>query len=170
MSLMSSDPETNQAHETGHWDQMNSTKQGEAKHFSTGKVQLHQIPRWVLWQIAKVCVYGAFKYGKWNWKAGMPFSEIFDSAQRHMDDWWEGTNLDYESQLHHLDHALCDLIFLRWYTRFRMEFDDRPIKPLQDNLYEMEGTISPELRHHWEELRRQHAREKQIQSEGQGQS
>lgn len=169
MSRTPSDPDVEQSHETGHWSQSNSTQEGEAKHFSAGKVQLHQIPRWVLWQVAKVCVYGALKYGRWNWRAGMPFSEIFDSATRHQDDWWEGNDLDYESRLHHLDHAITDLIFLRWYTRFCPEKDDRP-KPEErgkgfTNLYEMEGFISPELQQHWEELREKHGRTTSIQQE-----
>jgi hypothetical protein len=134
----------------------------EAKHFSSGKVQLHQLPRWVLWQVAKVCMYGTMKYGKWNWRAGMPWSELFDSATRHQDDWWEGVDTDHESGLHHLDHAICDLIFLRWYTRQYQKGDDRPLirGPNFTNLYEMDGTISPELQEHWEQLREKHGHTK----------
>ena len=144
------------------WESKNSTPKGEAKHYSSGKVQLHQIPRWVLWQVAKVCMYGALKYGKWNWRLGMPWSEIFDSAQRHIDDWWEGTDFDHESKLHHLDHAITDLIFLRWYTRMYLKGDDRPIiqghapHGTNETLYSMDGDVPSELFKHWEELRDKH--------------
>lgn len=165
MSKLSSDPEVEQAHQTGHWT--NSTQQGEAKHFSGGKVPLHQLPRWVLWQVAKALKYGELKYGKWNWRAGMPFTEILDSAQRHMDDWLEGNDLDHESRLHHLDHAICDLMFLRWYTKNVPAQDNRPPRPEGfTNLYEMEGSISPELQQHWEGLRRKHGNKK-LQQPGQ---
>lgn len=136
------------------WKSRNSQPPGDAKHFSIGKPELHQIPRWVLWQVAKVCMYGALKYGKWNWRLGMQWSQVLDSNQRHIDDWWEGQNLDHESKLHHLDHAICDLIILRWYTRHYQKGDDRPLitGDNKENLYAMDGTISPELQQHWEEI------------------
>lgn len=112
-------------------------------------------------------MYGATKYGKWNWRSGMPWSELLDSAQRHQDDWWEGTDVDYESGLHHLDHAIADLIFLRWYTKFKLKLDDRPPNPT--NLYAEEGTVSPELLHHWEELKEHHEKQK-LHPEDKGQS
>lgn len=138
-------------HSTGHF--INATGDQDAKHFSFGKVPLHQLPRWVLWQVAKVLLYGQLKYGKWNWRSGMAFTEILDSAQRHQDDWLEGNDLDHESRLHHLDHAICDLLFLRWYTKFCPKHDDRP-KPPEGftNLYQEEGIIPQYLLNHWKEL------------------
>ena len=34
---------------------------------------------------------------------------------RHLVEYKEGTKIDNESKLSHLDHALCCLLFLKWF-------------------------------------------------------
>ena len=145
----------------------NKNPEDKGKHYSIGKPELHQLPRWVLWQVAKVCMYGAIKYDRWNWRQGMSWSELFDSAQRHQDDWWEGANWDIESELHHLDHAICDLMFLRWMVRFRPDKDDRPPQtPLQVSLY-TDGMIGSRLLAKWHQLAEERKNAK-VQNTNQG--
>lgn len=71
--------------------------------------------------------YGAKKYDKHNWRKGMPWSDVYRALIEHLNAWWEGEDYDPESELPHLGHAACCLMFLCEYwllTRYA-RFDDR---------------------------------------------
>lgn len=71
------------------------------------------------------------KYPERNWEKGIKFSRIFANVFRHLviEWWWKGHDVDPESGLHPLKHAICRLAMLLFYIEKGMvEFDDRPSK------------------------------------------
>lgn len=60
---------------------------------------------------AKILEAGARKYGDRNWEIGMPFSRVFDSLRRHLNQWAAG-----QTDEDHLAHAAFNLDVLITYT------------------------------------------------------
>ena len=78
--------------------------------------------------VTKVLEHGADKYGKRNWKKGLPTSEIVDSLLRHLIAFSKGENVDEESgdaRLLHVDQILANALFLAEMMRIHPEMDDR---------------------------------------------
>ena len=78
-----------------------------------GKVQLTLVPRRIIWDIARIRMYGNIKYkDPDNWKQ-VEKQRYRDAAFRHfmsyLDD-PQGT--DEESGLTHLSHLACNIAFL----------------------------------------------------------
>jgi hypothetical protein len=106
---------------------LNSTEKGTAARANGGKVRFSLLPTPILSGVCRVLEFGLRKYREWNWTKGMQWSACFDCDRRHMDKWYFGLEeCDEESGLHHLDHAICNLLFLRHYTKVYTEGDDRP--------------------------------------------
>jgi len=61
---------------------------------------------------AKVLEYGMKKYSRSNWKKGLDDKEILDSLTRHMLKYLSGELIDPETQCPHVDHILCNALFL----------------------------------------------------------
>ena len=56
---------------------------------------------------------GALKYGRSNFRAiGVRSSIYYDAARRHLDAWFEGEDVDPDSGLPHLAHALACLAII----------------------------------------------------------
>lgn len=56
---------------------------------------------------------GALKYGRSNWRAvGIRASIYYDAIDRHMSAWFEGEDIDPDSGLPHLAHALASLAII----------------------------------------------------------
>lgn len=104
---------------------VNSDARGAGARFNEGKREFHQLPLFSLEGVLKVLEYGAKKYAPGNWLKGQPWLVPFDSMMRHMAAWQRGEELDPESGLPHLDHALCNLIFLSAYRDVFPEGDNR---------------------------------------------
>ena len=90
-------------------------------------------PRWELLPydatkgVVEILTIGAKKYAARNWELGIAYGRVFGAVQRHLTAWWQGEDFDQESGLSHVDHALCELMFLSAYVKRGMtEFDDRP--------------------------------------------
>jgi hypothetical protein len=78
-----------------------------------GKRPWHLLPYGPLCAVVDVLAFGASKYGAQNWKRVSGARErYFAAAQRHMVAWWLGEAEDEESNLSHLAHATCCLLFL----------------------------------------------------------
>ena len=99
-----------------------------AMKFDGDKAPLAWIPRECTEGIAKVLAFGAEKYDKDNWRKGIPMSKCISASLRHINAYNDGEDLDPESGLPHIDHALCGLMFVQWYAIHRPECDDRYIK------------------------------------------
>ena len=89
----------------------NSTTGG--RKFDGGKLQYGLLPPLALAETVKVLTFGAEKYEPDNWKF-VPDSKrrYFDALQRHLWAYKMGEQLDPESGIHHLAHAMCCLMFL----------------------------------------------------------
>jgi hypothetical protein len=98
----------------------------EAGHLDIGKSELQYILAMEGWEeIAKVGTFGAKKYARWNYKAGMPWMKLGGSLSRHLRSWLMGEDLDRESGLPHLAHLIYDALMLLDYSRNHRELDDR---------------------------------------------
>jgi hypothetical protein len=75
--------------------------------------------------VAKVLGFGAEKYDAHNWRKGFKYSRLIDAAERHLDAFTSGEDLDSESGLCHLYHASCCLMFLSNMYETRKDLDDR---------------------------------------------
>ena len=90
-----------------------------------GKIRFDLIPVGPLRQIAMVLTYGAERYGANTYKKGIKFSSYVGATLRHFYAWWGGEKYDPESGLHHLAHAITDLIFLLHFDEIHEDMDDR---------------------------------------------
>lgn len=78
-----------------------------------GKPQYHLLPPKALEDVIKVLTYGAKKYSPEGWRNVSNGRErYFDAANRHLWAWKAGEELDPESGLPHLAHAMANLMFL----------------------------------------------------------
>lgn len=81
--------------------------------FDGGKPRYGLLPPLAMKATAEVLTFGAEKYEPDNWKH-VPESKTryFDALERHVWAWKMGEQMDPESGMHHLAHALCCLMFL----------------------------------------------------------
>lgn len=78
-----------------------------------GKERYDLIPPGVLCDLARVLTHGAAKYQPNNWlHVADPEARYYAAAMRHLEAWRMGAKVDLESQLPHLAHALCCVVFL----------------------------------------------------------
>jgi len=106
---------------------LNTDERGTCARFNGGKVRLTLVPLHLLMGAARVFIHGTKKYAPWNWAKGGPWSTPMDCLLRHLIKWWFfGEEYDRDSGLHHLDHAMCNLLFLLHYKDTYREGDDRP--------------------------------------------
>ena len=99
-----------------------------ADHKDDGKLRLDLVPTAAIRAIARAQTFGLRKYGARNWEAGMEYSKLYGSTQRHLLKWWNREEVDDESGLSHLDHAITCLAFLIEYQANEAlgeELDDR---------------------------------------------
>jgi hypothetical protein len=106
-----------------------------------GKARMELVPPAALLGAAKVFTAGAVKYdprlsdgriddrtNSNNWRKGMRWGRTYGAAQRHLQAWWDGEDLDPETGESHLSHAICCLMMLSEYEikpQYHIH-DDRP--------------------------------------------
>ena len=105
----------------------------KALHFSEGKVGVDQLPVEVLQEWASVFTFGEKKYARDNWKKGTDYHQFYGSALRHIFKWWAGEDVDPESGINHIAHALWNLAALRYYQIHGLGTDDRNPLPNPEN-------------------------------------
>ena len=102
----------------------------------SGKVRIELFPGDALFAISQVLTFGAGKYTDRNWEKGMGWGRVFGATMRHLWAWWQGrgpTNksfvfgdLDTETEMSHLWHAGCCIVFLIAFEMRGVGTDDRP--------------------------------------------
>lgn len=91
------------------------------------KAPLSCVPMNVVAELGVAMLEGASKYGRHNWRAsGVRSSVYFDAVMRHMIAWWEGEDIDPDSNLSHVIKAMATLTVLRDAQISGMLEDDRP--------------------------------------------
>lgn len=77
-------------------------------------------------QVCKVLAFGAQKYADRNWEKGIKYHRVYGAALRHGTARIRGETTDAETNLDHLAHLCCCLMFLAAYTvRDMTDFDNR---------------------------------------------
>ena len=95
----------------------------------TKKVPMSTVSSPVVMEMALGMLEGACKYGRHNYRdAGVRASVYYDAAQRHLMSWWEGEDIDPESQINHIGKTISCLHVLRDAMMNDMWNDDRPPK------------------------------------------
>lgn len=85
------------------------------------------VPRAVVQETGLAMLEGALKYGRHNYRvAGVRASVYFDAANRHLDLWWEGQDIDPDSGLPHITKAIACLTVIRDAVMNDKWVDDRP--------------------------------------------
>jgi len=99
-----------------------------AKKFDTGKTQWTCLPLLAVEEMARVMTHGAQKYGARNFLegGGLAFSRLSDAMLRHFTAFWKRDEIDGESGLNHLAHAMCCLGMMLEYIKRGKGIDDRP--------------------------------------------
>lgn len=91
------------------------------------KAPLSTVPSGVMAEVGVAMLEGACKYGRHNYRiAGVRASVYYDALMRHMLAWWEGEDLDPDSNLSHVTKAITTLVVLRDAMMQDMLTDDRP--------------------------------------------
>lgn len=85
----------------------------EGRKYDSDKPRIGLVPPKSLIEVAKVLTYGAKKYSAENWRQveGKEW-RYFDAAQRHLWQYHSGQVVDSETNINHLAHAICSLMFL----------------------------------------------------------
>jgi len=90
--------------------------------YDKGKIDLTLIPVEAVYAIARVQEFGTIKYARDGWKR-VPDGQnrYLSAALRHLMLHLAGQTIDGETQLAHLDQALCNLAFIA-----ALRYMDRP--------------------------------------------
>lgn len=87
------------------------------------------VPTTIIWELGVAMLEGSRKYGRHNYRvAGVRASVYVDAAKGHIDQWWEGEDIDEESGLNHITKAIASLAVMRDAMIHRKFVDDRPPK------------------------------------------
>ena len=113
------------------WPSSQNTSEVAVKH-DDGKADWSLVPFESLEGMVKVLEFGAQKYAGWNWttNGGFSYMRVFRSCLRHLFAWSRGEDLDPESGLSHIHHAMCNLLFISHYIGNKEKYnkDDRQVR------------------------------------------
>jgi hypothetical protein len=88
------------------------------KKYDLGKSMWHLLPYKQLEYVVEILTFGANKYGENDWKAFVSKNNnkqrYFSAALRHLSAWKQGRIKDRETNMPHLAHAICCLLFVLW--------------------------------------------------------
>lgn len=89
------------------------------------KPPLAYVPLRALWETGKVMGLGAEKYTPYNWAGGIRYTRLISAAMRHIVQFACGDDLDEETGISHIIHAICSLMMLHEMYLDRPDLDDR---------------------------------------------
>jgi hypothetical protein len=96
------------------------------------KPPVSNVPLSVISEVGMALAEGSYKYGSSNWRViGVRASVYWDATFRHIKAWWEGEDLDPDSQLSHITKAISALVVLRDAMIQDNWNDDRPPRSKQ---------------------------------------
>lgn len=99
----------------------------------TKKAPMSTVSAPVLLELGLAMLEGARKYGRHNYRtAGVRASVYYDATMRHLMQWWEGEDVDKDSELSHITKAIASLVVLRDAMINDKWVDDRP-PPVDDS-------------------------------------
>lgn len=99
--------------------------------YDQGKAPWDLLPWDATEQVVAVLAHGAKKYAPYNWSKGIKYSRLYSATMRHIKAFWGGQDMDPDSGIWHLAHALCCLLFLLSFQLWnRGDLDDRPEFPI----------------------------------------
>lgn len=91
------------------------------------KPRVGLVPVEAILAVSNVLTAGAKVYGDRNWELGISYERVYNATMRHLLAWWNGEDVDPDSGMSHLWHALTNLCFLVTYVERNMNsFDNRP--------------------------------------------
>lgn len=91
--------------------------------------QFVTVPFTVIAEVGVAMLEGGLKYSRHNYRvAGVRASVYVDAAIGHIMQWWEGEDLDPDTNLSHITKAIASLVVLRDAMIQDMLNDDRPPK------------------------------------------
>lgn len=102
-----------------------SQPKAQGTKYDHNKPMVDLIPMEAIFGLGEVLAFGAKKYNKANWSKGILYSRLIAATIRHVFKFANGEDLDEESNLNHIDHAMCNLVFLKWMYAHRKDLDDR---------------------------------------------
>ena len=112
----------------GH-EEVESFASGAVRSSTVGKMRWDLVPWEAMQEVTRVYTWGATKYADRNWEKGIPLSRMFASMMRHVIAYFMGEDVDPESGIHHMAHAVWNgLGILEFALRGRADLDDRPIQ------------------------------------------
>jgi len=91
----------------------------------SGKPPFDLLDKLALEETAYVMAHGEKKYGAFNWRKGLSQRRCLGAALRHIYQHLDGEDLDAESGLLHLAHAVCEIMFSIRMWHSRPDLDDR---------------------------------------------
>lgn len=97
----------------------------KGKHFSKGKAPIHLIPSEAITAMAHGFGFGAAKYGEYNFRYGIEWTELTDSLMRHTLAFLKGEDDDPESGLPHVWHIGNNFAMLEYMRVHHPELDNR---------------------------------------------
>ena len=93
----------------------------EGKKFDSDKPRMDLLPPKAIFEVAKVLSFGAQKYDPENWRLLDNLQSRYTAgALRHIFAHMDGEELDPETNLSHLAHAMCCLLF-----KLEIELEER---------------------------------------------
>lgn len=93
--------------------------------FDQDKPRMDLLDAYATEELAKVLTFGAKKYAPHNWRKGIGYARLIAAALRHIYAFARGEDIDEETGLSHMAHAMCCCMFLIWMHQSRRSFDDR---------------------------------------------
>jgi hypothetical protein len=88
-------------------------------------IQIHALPWEAFAALGEVYAFGAQKYTDYNFRKGYDWSLSFDAMMRHAFAFWDGEDLDPESELPHMAHVMWHAAALLAFMADHPDLDDR---------------------------------------------